>query len=215
MRHSASRRRRPGPIAARWRTVRRNLRFAVTAVVVIAFILALALYVRSDDGGSDPPVAAGPAGPDPLSSAPAVTPSPSPASSPATSARRSPAGPAHPATGMPSTLPRLTITPGEPGGFTYVPLPTHKLVLRATSSRPIGGVGYLVPTSSDHAYGKALKLGTSWSLQTVATGKPYYAALFVQSDGTGTPITCTIVLDGRVASRLTTSGPYGRQVCIA
>ena len=85
----------------------------------------------------------------------------------------------------------------------------------ASSAGPIGQVGYLVPTSPDHSYGRAEHVGTNWAVATTVTGKPYYALIFVQANRTGVPITCTITIDGRVASRKSTSGAYGRQVCLA
>ena len=196
---SASRRLRLGR-PARW--ARRNLRFLITAVVVLAFMLALVLFARTYSTGSDP--GAPGAGGGGLPAATGSTPTPS------DSASRAPA-----ATGVPKRLPRYTITPGEPGGFTYLPLPTHRLVMSVSSAGPIGQVGYLVPTSPDHSYGRAEHVGTSWAVATTVTGKPYYALIFVQANRTGLPITCTITIDGRVASRKSTSGAYGRQVCLA
>jgi hypothetical protein len=112
------------------------------------------------------------------------------------------------------TLPQYTLTPGEAPGFTILGPKLHKLVLSASSAGPIPGVGYLVPTSRDHAYGQAKNLSSHWSATTSVTGKPYYALLFIQADKTGTPITCSISVDGVVKDTKTTSGPFGSQVCV-
>lgn len=112
------------------------------------------------------------------------------------------------------TLPRVTYTAQGGPGFTIVPAPTHKLVLSATSTAPIGEVGYLIPTSPHDSYGAAKHVGDHWVLHTTVTGKPYYAAIFLQAGATGAPITCTITLDGKVIDQRSTSGPYGRQVCV-
>jgi hypothetical protein len=192
--------------------VRRNLRFVVTGFLIIAFVIALSLFVDGFSAGSGSSPVAGPAV---GSSTGAGLGAGTPAPTPTPSATPSRTGAAAAAIAAPTKLPRYTFTPAEPGGFTYVNLPTHSLVLEATSASPISGVAYLIPTSADDSYGKALKVGTAWSLRTSVVGKPYYAALFVQAGAAGVPITCTIVLDGRVASKLTTSGAYGRQVCVA
>jgi hypothetical protein len=193
------------------RKLRRNGRYIVTAIVLLGFVLALVLFVKAYNGGSDNPVAAGGLNHATDSAGALRSPSPSPSPSPS-KARRS--GSTDP-TGLPTKLPRVTLTPAEPGGFTYADLPSHSLVLRVTSSAPIPGVGYLVPTSPDRVYGRATKLGTSWSIRTTVTGQPDYAALFVQAGPHGVRITCSIIIDGKVASSQTTSGPYGRRVCLA
>jgi hypothetical protein len=197
--------------------LRRNLRYVVTFALVLAFVLVLGLWVRMYDGSSGGAVAQGGASTnDPFASLTEGAASPA---SPAPTRARSSTGatptPTLPASGAPKTLPRVTITPAVAGGFTYANVPTHKLVMRVTSSGAIPGLGYLVPTSQDHSYGKVLHPGRSWSVTTSVTGKPYYAAVFVQADGTGAAITCTITIDGKLASRKTTAGGYGRQVCIA
>jgi hypothetical protein len=194
------------------RKLRRNLKYIVTAVVLVAFVLALAFFVRDQGGGTDN--FAGPGAGTGLatdSAAATASASPSPSPSPSKSRRSGTADP----TGLPKTLPRVTLTPAEPGGFTYADLPSHSVVLRVTSSAPISGVGYLVPTSPDRVYGTERGLGKSWSIRTTVTGKPDFAAVFVQGGPKGVAVTCTIVIDGRVASSETTHGPYGRQVCLA
>jgi hypothetical protein len=109
--------------------------------------------------------------------------------------------------------PAFTFTAAGGPGFTIVPAPRHRLVATVHSSIRIGTVGFLIPTSPDHSYGSAKNVGTSWSLRTTVTGKPYYAAIFVQAGATGAPITCTIMLDGKIISSKQTHGEYGRQVC--
>jgi hypothetical protein len=89
----------------------------------------------------------------------------------------------------------------------------HALVMSARSTAPIPSVGYLVPTSPDHSYGRTDSPGTRWSVATTVTGGPDYAVIFIQAGPTGTPITCSITVDGKVLDSKSTSGPYGRQVC--
>jgi len=194
------------------RLVRRNARYIATAVVVLAFIFALVAFVRIDSGGDSggPSSVAGG-----LSGSPFPTPSADlPTGTARPSASTSPSGDSS-VTGLPKTLPRVTLTPGEPGGFTYANLPSHQLVLSASAAVPVRAVGYLIPTSKDHPYGKVTGLGDRWSLTTSVYGKPDYAALFIQAGRAGVPVSCTITIDGRVASAKTTSGAYGRALCVA
>lgn len=178
-------------------------------LTVLVLLTAIALFARayhragssvSDAGGSGFG-ATGPA----LGPPPAVV-----STAPATSA---PGGAADPHV-VPATVLRTLTEPAGPG-FTVVPAARHRLVLGATSTAAIGTVGYLVPTSSKDDYGSARQVGTRWSLRTTVTGKPYYAAIFVQAGAAGTSITCTIRLDGKLVSSASTKGAYGQQVCYA
>ena len=181
--------------------IRRNAKRGGLVAAALVLIVLIALFVKAyqDASPSSPNAGAGGSG------------SPSPGTaSPSASGQ-----PGKPATllGLPATLPPYTLHPGEPGGFVFADIPKHTLVLTVTSAGPIGKLGYIAPTSQDHAYGTATA-GTSWVLQTYVTGKPYYAAIFIQAGRAGVPIRCTISIDGHVDSSATTSGPYGRQVCV-
>jgi hypothetical protein len=103
--------------------------------------------------------------------------------------------------------------PGMQGRGFSVSLPKVPIVLRVTSSAPIGTVGYLVPTSPDKNYGVVKNVGRSWILRTYGYGKPDYARIFVQAGPTGAVITCTVEAKGRVTDQRSTSGPYGRTMC--
>ena len=112
------------------------------------------------------------------------------------------------------TLPSGSISmPGLQGGSVYKYLPKHRLTLRVTSEAPIGTVGYIVPTSLHENYGVVKNAGTSWSLTTTAYGDPDYAQVFIKAGARGYPITCTILVDGRVTEHRSTEGPYGQMVC--
>ncbi len=93
--------------------------------------------------------------------------------------------------------------------------PSRAITLTVTSSRPIGTVGYIIPTSPDRSYGVAKNLGTSWSLTTRVYGKPGYARLFVQSGPTGAAVTCSISVAGGPSDSRSTSGPYSQAMCQA
>lgn len=119
--------------------------------------------------------------------------------------------------------------PGDPGGgdtfFGTQPglggqgynrnTPSRAITLTVTSSRPIGTVGYIIPTSPDRGYGVAKNLGTSWSLTTRVYGKPGYARLFVQAGPSGAAVTCSVSVAGGPSDSRSTSGPYSQAMCQA
>lgn len=91
----------------------------------------------------------------------------------------------------------------------------HDVTVSATSSAgrmPV--LGYLVPTGMGAAFGSLNGQRAPWSVHQQALGKGYLAAIFIQSDRSGVPITCTVTVDGKVTSTQTTTGPYGRAVCL-
>lgn len=116
---------------------------------------------------------------------------------------------------VPHTLPRMTITPQIPGGFTFAPIPSHSLVLTVTSTVPIGRLGYVIPTSEGHSYGDIKGVGEHWTLTTKVYGRPYYAALFIAAGSGGAAVTCSISIDGVVKDTKTARGNFGQQVCAA
>lgn len=180
----------------------------IAVVVALAYAAALFLFIRSQGGGTQ-------AGADPALTDPSASGSPSPFASRTPSVSTGAFG----GNGTSdvvraSTGPPLTLHPVIPGGIARGNVPSHRVVLRASSGGPIVRVGYLVPTSLDNPIGDVKGIGTSWSVTTTAYGNPAYAELFVQAGKGGTPITCTIEVDGAVTSTATTKGPYGRQVCI-
>ncbi|WP_286689799.1 MULTISPECIES: hypothetical protein [unclassified Aeromicrobium] len=100
--------------------------------------------------------------------------------------------------------------PGSGGTFS---VRARRITLSATSSEPIGVVGYLVPTSRDRPSGTATGVGTSWSMSTLVYGRPDYAQMFMQAGPSGATITCTITVDGRVTEQRSSAGPYGQLFC--
>lgn len=91
---------------------------------------------------------------------------------------------------------------------------THQVEIYVSSSSPIAMVGYLVPTGLTAAYGKARPNARHFVLSQKALGGGYLAAIFVQADGTGTPITCQVIVDGRRTAIQSTHGAYGATVCL-
>lgn len=117
------------------------------------------------------------------------------------------------ANGLAGSTGKWSGMPGLPGGSLYASLPKIHITLAVRSAAPIGILGYVIPTSVDHPSGKVTGVGRSWSLQTIGYGKPDYARIFLQANTIGTPITCTITVNGRVTEQRSTEGPYGRLMC--
>jgi hypothetical protein len=90
----------------------------------------------------------------------------------------------------------------------------HDVVVSASSSENIAVVGYLVPTGLGAPYGSARPHSHHWSVSQQALGTGYLAAIFVQTGRSGAAITCRITVDGKVTNVETTSGAYGRAVCL-
>lgn len=89
----------------------------------------------------------------------------------------------------------------------------HQVTIEAHSSGPMAVVGYLVPTGLGSTYG-SIHGRRSWSTTEQALGGGYLAAMYLQTDKSGRPITCTVTVDGKVTSTQTTSGSYGRALCL-
>lgn len=175
---------------------------ACAAVVLVGLLGQGFLSSPGPSPSVSAPAAAGGAG---LSTAPA-----SPAASPSRKAK-----PTATATGLTSD-PLKTLRaqfPDNPLNHLRGP-GLHDVVISATSAADIAVVGYLVPTGLGAPYGTAKPHSHTWSNAQQAIGRGYLAAVFVQTGRSGTPITCRIVVDGKVTNTETTSGAYGRAVCL-
>lgn len=90
----------------------------------------------------------------------------------------------------------------------------HEVTISVSSAGPMPVIGYLVPTGMGSAYGTASGHRSPWSLHEQALGSGYLAAVFIQAGRDGTPVRCTVNVDGKVTSSETTSGGYGRAICL-
>jgi hypothetical protein len=158
-----------------------------------------------------------PAAPSPSVSMPpaaAGLPSNGPSGAAATKATR-PAQPSGTATGvvknpvqaLRSSFPDNPLNHLRAGGL-------HNVVISASSAEAITLVGFLVPTGLKEPYGTVQPHSRSWSEAQQASGSGYLAAVFVQTGRSGVPITCRVSVDGKVTNVETTSGSYGRAVCL-
>jgi hypothetical protein len=171
------------------------------AAVILIGLLASGFLSASSKSPSVAPPEAGASGP--TTTAPA-SPSPSKASSKRTSA---PSGlVTDPVAALREQFPDNPLNHLRGPGL-------HHVVLNVSSGRPIAVLGYLVPTGLGAPYG-TVKHQTHWTNQQQAIGPGYLAAIFVQTDSSGTPITCSVTVDGKRTNTETTSGAYGRAVCL-
>jgi hypothetical protein len=90
----------------------------------------------------------------------------------------------------------------------------HNVEVSASSPGRIAVLGYLVPTGMGSTYGVVKHHPHSWSVSERALGRGYLAAIFIQTDRSGAPVTCTVTVDGKATDRETASGAYGRTVCL-
>lgn len=90
----------------------------------------------------------------------------------------------------------------------------HHVTISVQSRQPVAVVGYLVPTGLGSVYGTVKPNARHWSLSEQALGPGYLAAVFVQAGKSGVPVTCSVTVDGKATNSETTSGAYGRAVCL-
>jgi hypothetical protein len=90
----------------------------------------------------------------------------------------------------------------------------HDVVIQVDSAAPVPVLGWLVPTGLSNTYGTRDNGSGHFSLSQQALGKGYLAAIFIQAGKLGLPVTCRVIVDGKVTNQETTSGPYGRTVCL-
>jgi hypothetical protein len=171
----------------------------LVAVLAVGLVVALAFYVR---GFQD-------TGPDPAALPTAPPPSATLGSSPSDHHAK------HPHKNARGQVVAGGLTLGAAGGPGLSFSGGHTLVAHVESSEPIGVIGYLAPTSPDIAYGTARNVGTSWTVRTTVAGRPKYAIIWIYGAKDGASVSCSITIDGKVADRESTKGPYGRQICFA
>lgn len=102
--------------------------------------------------------------------------------------------------------------PGYAGGSYFQFAPKHRITLKVTSAAPIGTIGWTLLYTDGPTSGR-VNAGRSWSMTRTVYGEPDYARLFFGSGGDSTPVTCTIIVDGKVTEQRSTSGPYAQMMC--
>lgn len=90
----------------------------------------------------------------------------------------------------------------------------HNVSIDVTSPGRMAVVGFLVPTGLGESYGSRNGQSGGVHVSQQALGGGYLAAVFIQTDKAGTPITCTVTVDGKVTSSQTASAPYARALCL-
>ena len=90
----------------------------------------------------------------------------------------------------------------------------HQVAVSVSSGGRALVLGYLIPTGLGSSYGQVKGHPRTWSMSEKAIGRGYLAAIFVQAEKDGAPVTCRVVVDGTVTDSETTSGSYGRAICL-
>jgi hypothetical protein len=90
----------------------------------------------------------------------------------------------------------------------------HQVSVSISSHSPVLVLGYLIPTGLGATYGSVKGHPRSWSMSERAIGRGYLAAIFVQAGKNAAPVTCRIVIDGKVTDTESTAGSYGRAICL-
>ena len=90
----------------------------------------------------------------------------------------------------------------------------HRLTVTISGADPLGHVYYIIPTSAQYRRGSAAVSSTSWALHTTVWGSPKYAVAGVQANYLGTPVSCTITVDGHVTDHRTSRGPFSVIWCV-
>lgn len=177
---------------------RRRRRIAAAVVAVTLFAGWAFLRWTSMEEAVEP----GPrAGARPPSATPS-TPTASPSSSGGPRAGAKPAG-----------FGSATALTGLPGGSQTSTIGEHTVVMRAWSSKPLAFAAWYVPTREGQKKGATRLPGPSWQMRATAYGPPDYAQVYLQADGTGTPVFCEVRVDGEVTARERSKGPYGFVMC--
>jgi hypothetical protein len=189
------------------RLTRKGWMAPLAAVVAIGILVALAFYVRGFEGTGDDPQA--------LPTESSTTGSQLGAPDPLGQHPRHHGKKGDDGDGTKFVVPGggPTVTLGGGSGLTIAG--SHTMVAHVESSEPINVIGYLSPTSPDLTYGTVKNVGRSWTVRTTVSGPPKYAILWIYGAKDGASVTCSITIDGKVADRKTTKGPYGRQLCFA
>ena len=191
-------------------TLRRHRLKIAAAVLVVALVVLVGLFIRSYNSGTDS--AAPTLGPTTSGFTPSIdnSSSASPTASPKSSGSGLPSG------GVTAfTFPNgLSYTAGDPNFFRFQK--QHIVVLKVFSNGnvPLIRVGWLAPESYDAPYGDIKGVSSPWSLTLHSSGDKYHAALFIGTDATGNPVTCEIYVDGVLKDRLSAEHDYARQTCV-
>jgi hypothetical protein len=103
----------------------------------------------------------------------------------------------------------------NPKGFALRLQPAHTVVLRVLAAGTVARLGYLVPSSLESPYGDRKNVPAPWSKTLHAGGSGYLAAIFIQTNAVGLPVTCRITIDGTLRETETFKGSFARGICAA
>lgn len=179
--------------------------YAIVAVVaaLLCYVLVMVLWV----GGS-------PAGPSHSFDAKAAPPSTSVPTAPALS-------PTAPASGSPTRsaltglLPKSLAQafPGTSTDADHSGLPIRRVRIEITSDAIIAGIGYLIANGKPPSY-DGYWFRSPFIVNTVARSGGLTSFVAAQAGPTASRITCTLIVDGKLAMRRTAHGPHKIVTCL-
>lgn len=99
-------------------------------------------------------------------------------------------------------------------GKNFRGLPGHNVVLTVSSAGSILRVGYLVPSADSNQVGDLHNVNGGFSKSFTARGpEGPYSAIFIQTNNDGTPVHCTVTVDGVPRDSQTISGKKKQGLC--
>jgi hypothetical protein len=162
---------------------RRHVQIAAVVLAIAAVVLGLVLFATQLDDSSP--------------SAPPVAGGGGPGSGGGSTGNVLPTGP-----------------PTSKLGKNFRGLPGHKIVLTVTSSGSILRLGYLVPSADSDQVGDLHDVNGGFTKSFVARGpEGPYSAIFIQTNTAGTPVHCSVTVDGVQKNSQTITGAKKQGLC--
>jgi hypothetical protein len=176
------------------------VQIAAVVLAIAAVVLGLVLFATQldDSSPSAPPVAGGGG----------------PGSGGGSTGNVLPTGPP---TGSGANSSILSVFPAQLTsklGKNFRGLPGHKIVLTVTSSGSILRLGYLVPSADSDQVGDLHDVNGGFTKSFVARGpEGPYSAIFIQTNTAGTPVHCSVTVDGVQKNSQTITGAKKQGLC--
>jgi hypothetical protein len=180
--------------------------YAVVAVgaALLCYVLVMLLWVGGSPSGPSDSFNAKGAPPTNLSTPPPASPTtaPAPSSSPARS-------------GMTGLLPKKLAKafPASSTDADHSGLPVRSVRIEVTSDAVIAGIGYLIANGKPPSY-DGYWFKPPFIVNTVARSGGLTSFVAAQAGPTASRITCTLIVDGKLAMRRTAHGPHEVVTCL-
>ncbi|HZY75411.1 MAG TPA: hypothetical protein VFE40_03765 [Jatrophihabitantaceae bacterium] len=182
--------------------------YAVIAVgaALLCYVLVMVLWVGGSPAGPPDSFNANGAPPTNLSTPPPASPAKASASPPS----RTPARP-----GLTGLLPKQLAQafPASSTDADHSGLPIRSVRIEVTSDAVIAGIGYLIANGKPPSY-DGYWFKSPFIVNTVARSGGLTSFVAAQAGPTASRITCTLIVDGKLAMRRTAHGPHKVVTCL-